>query len=201
MGVPKIIGENLAAHRVETRRRVLVAFGDLLTERGYDAVRLADVATRAGIGRTAIYNHFADKEAILLAFAMDETQQYVDAIRGALGEAEGPVQKLRTYVRMHVALSREMHMGLGPQLYSVLSRDALLHMREHVIVVEDLLRRVLSDGMDEGAFVVDDLRATTALVLACLQGRQVTHGEGPERDSAVAVTERFVLRAVGVRGA
>ncbi len=197
--MPKIIGENLAAHRLETRRRVLDAFGELLTERGYDAVRLADVATRAGIGRTAIYNHFADKEGILLACAMDETQQYVDAIRGALAEAEGPVAKLRTYVRMHVALSREMHMGLGPQLYSVLSRDALLHMREHVLVVEDLLRGVLADGMEEGAFVVDDLRATTALVLACLQGRQVTHGEGPERDSAVAVTERFVLRAVGAR--
>ncbi|MFD1825589.1 MULTISPECIES: TetR/AcrR family transcriptional regulator [Mumia] len=199
--MPKIIGENLAAHRIETRRRVLVAFGELLTERGYDAVRLADVASRAEIGRTAIYNHFADKEAILLAFAMEETHQYVEAIRGALAEADGPVEELRTYVRMHVALSREMHMGLGPQLYSVLSRDALLHMREHVIVVEDLLRCVLSDGMEQGAFVVDDLRATTALVLACLQGRQVTHGEGTERDSAVAVTERFVLRAVGAREA
>ena len=84
--------------------------------------------------------------------------------------------------------------GAGQPLYL----DARRPVQQRV---EDLLRRVLSDGMDEGAFVVDDLRATTALVLACLQGRQVTHGEGPERDSAVAVTERFVLRAVGVRGA
>ncbi|MBW9209165.1 TetR/AcrR family transcriptional regulator [Mumia sp. zg.B21] len=196
--MPKIIGESLAEHRVETRRRVLSAFGDLLTERGYDAVRLADVATRAEIGRTAIYNHFADKEAVLLAFAMEETERYVGAIRSALEDVADPVGRLRTYVRMHVALSREMHMGLGPQLYSVLSRDALLHMREHVIVVEDLLRDVLEDGMAQGAFVVDDLRATTGLVLACLQSRQVTHPEASERDAAVAVTERFVLRAVGV---
>ncbi|KAA1422408.1 TetR/AcrR family transcriptional regulator [Mumia zhuanghuii] len=195
--MPKIIGDSLAEHRAETRRRLLSAFGDLLTERGYDAVRLADVATRADIGRTAIYNHFADKEAVLLAFAMDETQRYVDAIREALAEVDGPVERLQTYVRMHVALSREMHMGLGPQLYSLLSRDALLHMREHVVVVETLLRDVLEDGMKQGAFAVDDLRATTALVLACLQSRQVTHPEAADRDTAVAVTERFVLRAVG----
>lgn len=197
--MPKIIGESLAEHRVETRRRVLTAFGELLTERGYDATRLVDLAHRAGIGRTVIYNHFADKEAVLLAFATDETQRYVDAIREALAEVEGPVDQLRTYVRMHVTLSREMHMGLGPQLYSMLSRDALLHMRAHVVVVEDLLSDVLQQGRDEGAFVVDDLRATTALVLACVQGRQVTHPEAAaERDAALEVTERFVLRAVGV---
>ncbi|KHL14560.1 AcrR family transcriptional regulator [Mumia flava] len=197
--MPKIIGENLAQHRAATRRRLLDAFGALLAERGYDQIRLSDVAARAGVGRTAVYNHVADKEALALEFAMDETQRYVDAVEQALSQADGPVDQLRTYVRMHFALSRDLHTGLGPRLASFLSPEALGQMREHVVLVEELLARVLAGGRDLGTFEIDDLRLTTGLVIACLQGRQVPDADGPEREAAVEMTERFVLRAVGVQ--
>jgi AcrR family transcriptional regulator len=49
------------------RTRLMAAFTELLAERGYAAVRIGDLATRAGVSRAAFYEHFADREACLLA--------------------------------------------------------------------------------------------------------------------------------------
>lgn len=48
-----------------TRDRLLAAAADACVEVGFEAVTLADVAARAGVTATAVYNHFADKGELL----------------------------------------------------------------------------------------------------------------------------------------
>ena len=50
---------------------------------------MADLASEAGIGRTAIYNHFADKDAVVVAFASAETNRYLARLNGALQLSRG----------------------------------------------------------------------------------------------------------------
>jgi AcrR family transcriptional regulator len=53
---------------VEERRALLVeAAGRLFGERGYDATRLEDVATAAGVTKPILYRHFDSKQALYLA--------------------------------------------------------------------------------------------------------------------------------------
>jgi AcrR family transcriptional regulator len=70
--VPKIIGKSLSEHREQVRARVFDVLRHQLYERGFDAITLASVAAEAKLGRTAIYNHFPDKESLLVAFVEDE---------------------------------------------------------------------------------------------------------------------------------
>lgn len=49
------------------RDRLVAAFTVLLAERGYAAVTIAALAERAAVSRGAFYEHFADKEACMLA--------------------------------------------------------------------------------------------------------------------------------------
>jgi AcrR family transcriptional regulator len=49
------------------RLRLLAAFTELLAEGGYAAVTIGELARRAGVSRAAFYEHFAGKEACLLA--------------------------------------------------------------------------------------------------------------------------------------
>ncbi|MFY0408766.1 TetR/AcrR family transcriptional regulator [Solicola sp. PLA-1-18] len=195
--MPRITGGSLEAHRAQVRERVFEAFAALVAERGYDAVTLADIASRAGVGRTSLYNHFADKESVVVAFATKETRRYVAELEAALLVATSSTEALRIYVRQHVALSDRFHLGLGPELYALLSRPALTTIREHVVVVERVLRRILAEGVASGELVQQDLTTSVALVHACLQGRSVPAEAGPDRDAAVTATEEFVLRAVG----
>lgn len=194
--MPKIIGASLHEHRERTRERLFAALTELMAERGFDAISLADIAAAAGIGRTAVYNHFADKESLLLGFIAHETAQYVGALEEALAGVDDPVEQLRTYVRQQNQLARVFHLAPGPDLRTVLSRGTQQRLREHVVGVEGILQRILVAGIDAGVFPAQDIRTTVPLVHACLSGRGVPD-DGPAREQAMRATETFVLRAVG----
>lgn len=49
-----------------TRQAILDAFGGLVFERRYDAIRTADLIAAAGVGRATFYEHFRGKEAVLV---------------------------------------------------------------------------------------------------------------------------------------
>jgi len=195
--MPKIIGGSLAEHREQTRHKLFTALSTLMTERGFDAISFADIAAAAGVGRTAVYNHFADKEALLLGFIEHETDQYVASLHRALEGVDDPVEKLRTYVRAQLNLKRVFHLAPGPDLRAVLSRTSQVHLRDHVRSVEGLLRSIIHEGVTHGDFPEQDVATTVVLVSGCLSGRQVPDRD-PERARAIDTTEEFVLRAVGV---
>ncbi|MFT4263492.1 MAG: TetR/AcrR family transcriptional regulator [Nocardioides sp.] len=188
--MPRIQAETLPEHRLLVFERVFGAFSALMGEQSYDAITMAQLAQRAGLGRTAIYHHFHDKEAVVVAFAGHETARYVARLSERLAVADTPSEQLRIYVRSHLDSGEEFHMGLGPQLYGVLPASSLGEIREHVAAVEQVLAEILVAGRDSGEFVVDDLEATMRLVHACLSPRHVP----PE------TIEAFVLRAVGAAG-
>jgi AcrR family transcriptional regulator len=193
--MPKIIGATLHEHREQTRRRLFAALAELMAERGFDAISLADIAAAAGIGRTAVYNHFADKETLLLGFIAHETAEYVTTLEAALAGVDDPVEQLRTYVRHQAEMTRTVHPVPGPDLRTVLSRATQARLREHVVGVEAVLRRILERGMATGVLPPQDVDTTVPLVHACLSGRGVP--DGPGHDRAVRAAETFVLRAVG----
>ena len=194
--MPKIIGGSLHEHRAQTRQKLFAALSNLMMDRGFDAISLADIAAAAGVGRTAVYNHFPDKEALLLGFITHETEQYVSTLERALEDVDDPVEQLRTYIRQQAQLTRVFHLAPGPDLRTVLSRSTRQRLREHAELVEAILRRIVRSGIDVGEFPEQDIDTTVQLVNACLSGRLMPD-EPAARDQAVAATEAFVLRAVG----
>lgn len=149
--MPKIIGGSLHEHREQTRLKLFGALSRLMAERGFDAITLADIAQAAGVGRTAVYNHFADKESMLVGFIMHETAQYVAALEAELAGVDDPTDQLRAYVRAQCVLKRDYHLAPGPDLRSVLSRSTQQRVREHVVMVEAMLRRILAAGIESAS--------------------------------------------------
>lgn len=49
-----------------TRRQLRESLLSLIVEKGYDAVTVEDITTRADLGRTTFYLHYRDKEELLL---------------------------------------------------------------------------------------------------------------------------------------
>jgi AcrR family transcriptional regulator len=193
--MPKIIGGSLREHREQTRRRLFDALSALLAERGFDQITLADIAATAGVGRTAVYNHFADKEALLVAFIADETAQYAEGIQRQLDQIADPVAQLRHYVRAQVLLRHEHNMP-STDLRALVSRPTQARLHDHVVAFEAVLRDLLRRGIDTGVFPEQDLATTVPLINACLSGRTPT-GDAATRERTLAQTEQFVLRAVG----
>jgi AcrR family transcriptional regulator len=68
------------------RARLTTAITELLAEGGYAAVTIGQLAERARVSRRAFYEHFADKEACLLAAYDDFATKLVGAMTAELGE-------------------------------------------------------------------------------------------------------------------
>ncbi|TDZ99362.1 TetR/AcrR family transcriptional regulator [Mycobacteroides salmoniphilum] len=185
--MPRISASSVEEHREQVHRRVFEAFAGLMAEQSFDAITMAKLAAAAGIGRTAIYHHFADKDAVIVEFASHETSRYLDGLHAALADIGDPAQRLRIYIRHQLETGQQFHMGLGSQLYGALSRDASVAIRDHVVAVEKVLREILTDGVAAEVFVVEDQSATVSLIHACLAPRHLPN----------AAIERFVLRALG----
>ena len=66
------------------RGQVLAVAVGLFNEQGYDATSVADLASRLGLTKSALYHHFDSKEQ-LLALALDEA---LDGLEGALETPE-----------------------------------------------------------------------------------------------------------------
>lgn len=75
----------------ETRARILDAALTLMAERGYDAVKIDDIAARADVANATFFLHFPTKSALITAF----TEQVSDKIAARLqGFDIGAVEKL-----------------------------------------------------------------------------------------------------------
>ena len=59
-----------------TRQALLDAFRQLLEEKGYRSITVAEITKRADVGRSSFYRHFEDKRGILLALHSDAYRQW-----------------------------------------------------------------------------------------------------------------------------
>lgn len=186
--MPKISAPSVEEHREQLQSRVFEAFATLMAEHSFDAITMAKLAAAADIGRTAIYHHFADKDAVVVAFASHETSRYIAGLRAGLAGVGDPGDRLTIYIRHQLNAGEQFHMGLGPQLYGALSHDTRRAIREHVVAIENVLQEILTDGVASGQFLIEDQAATMSLIHACLAPRGLP----------TATIERFVLRALGI---
>ena len=195
--MPKILGESLEAHRREVRSRVFDVLRAQLYERGFDAITLAGVASAAGVGRTALYNHFPDKESLLVAFVEDEAARYVTRLTEAVEAHADPVDQLATFVRLQLRVLAEYHMPPGTALASALAPAAYRRISAHADPITDRLRAILAGGVDLGRWPAEDPDVLIPMITAALGNRTLVDGPADQLEDVVEAAVRFVLRAVG----
>ena len=118
--MPKIIGDSLADHRELTRNRLFDALASLLAEQPFDSISMSQIASRAKVGRTAVYNHFPDKEVLLLEFMRRVTVQFSQKLQEALDQVDDPLAQLHDHAtiistRLLEILARCMETGAIPR--------------------------------------------------------------------------------------
>ncbi|HEY5958875.1 MAG TPA: TetR/AcrR family transcriptional regulator [Polyangiaceae bacterium] len=90
-----------------TRQQLRDALIHLILERGWDAISVQDICTRADVGRSTFYVHFADKEELLLT-GLDDLHQGLDQQRSegtnSFAFLEGLVEHARDKARLLRAL-------------------------------------------------------------------------------------------------
>ncbi|WP_026460654.1 TetR/AcrR family transcriptional regulator [Schaalia suimastitidis] len=198
--MPKILGQSLSAHRELTRTRLFAALQELMSEKPFDAITMSMIAARAKVGRTAVYNHFADKEVLLLAFMEQTTTEFTQFLKSELAEYTDPVDQLMMYVRAHLEMTDRYHLTAGINLREHVSDNNSQRLHHHADMVGAMLRTIVTQGVDSGRLPQQDVNMSIPLVHAALAGQRLPSTPSA-RMAAIHAVQIFVLRGLGVADA
>ena len=194
--MPKIIGESLASHRELTRARLFEALGTLMGEQSFESITMSQIAERAGVGRTAVYNHFADKEVLLLAYMREVTTEFARVLTRCLEAEPDTLMRLRIYIRSHLQMIGRYHVKAGMGLRRHMSGRGASHLHDHAGLVGEVLIGILDEAMDRGLIAEQNTLGAVHLIHATLQGQRLPK-DPVHRESALVLVETFILRGLG----
>jgi AcrR family transcriptional regulator len=195
-------GAILTRSAATQRGRLLVACALVVAEKGYAGATVSDVVSRAGVSRTAFYEHFAGKEECLLeayraaiAIALERMAQAAAqaASEGWRAALAAGVESFFATIREHPAIARATYVefaAAGPR-----ALDARREGNESFAMqIESLARSVrdLDPEMPEA-----DPRLIRLLVSGMdLQLAYALNGDRPRELESLAEVAREALAAI-----
>jgi len=89
------------------RGRILWALASCMSEKGFQATTISDIARAARVSKTVVYAHFRDKEECLLELYTRSTDHVLETVRRTQDEARAAGlpwrERLRSVVRAYLA--------------------------------------------------------------------------------------------------
>ncbi|MCK0090158.1 TetR/AcrR family transcriptional regulator [Rhodococcus sp. F64268] len=197
IAMPKLTGgATVAEHKAATREAMLDAFAVEFHENGWEGVKLQTIAEKAGVARTAVYNYFPDKTALLMSWSEREMTRFIALAQRELEDRADPLDRLQVLIKL-VLIEFSLQRGVGESVASALSPKDREQFVTHIAPLVELVEALLRDGMDHGVFEESDPTDTGRLVMACLETQRSVLIAGGRPDEAVARTLPFILRALG----
>lgn len=88
------INERRERERLAVREQILNAARELFAERGYEAVTMREIGKRIEYSATALYNHFADKEALVRELCRRDFADFAQRFLAAVVGSKSPVESV-----------------------------------------------------------------------------------------------------------
>jgi len=187
------------ARAFDTREVIFEAAARLLEERDLSALTTNAIAARAGISIGTLYDHFPNKEAILVSMARRQLERDEEAVLEAISREPTPgVSRARQAVRTLIAL----HLARPKVRRSIMSAHAAHGLGgEGTDVVRRATERILAwraeadrPYMDETAMFVAT-RAVVGLLRAAFEESAPLLGTPQFEDELTAMAEGCFRRA------
>jgi AcrR family transcriptional regulator len=145
---------------------------DVLTDRGYEHTRFADVSAASGVAISTLQNYFGSREDMLVEALRHATDQEMAALEATAAAEHVPWERLVALIDRSLGSPRRTQQMLVEFWRSAMRDEEL---REHSVEVQaryrEPFRRAVTDGRDRGVFELthspDDV---TDFVLAALAG-------------------------------
>lgn len=152
------------------REQILDAAASLFAEKGFYAATVEGIASRAGIGKSTVYEYFSSKDHIFQETLKEGLESYMEAMKGrlkqpcsvrdvltAIGTAHFNFIKERTHIARILA---DEYNSQSPW-----AKELLLQLRERRI---SMFSSLLSQGIELGEFRRMDPRTGAEVFLGVL---------------------------------
>jgi AcrR family transcriptional regulator len=183
------MSESVRIRDPDRRERILRAAAELVAERGFHAVSMADIGGAAGIVGSGVYRHFDSKSAVLLALLDEAIGRLLRHAAAAVGSGRPDGEALEELVRGHVSFAVEESPLVRLWLREVhtmpdADQRRLRHLQRRY--VEDWVRtlRGLRPELPDA-----DARARVHVAIGAIQSATTWPANVPREDLAALLTE------------
>ncbi|HEX4207692.1 MAG TPA: TetR/AcrR family transcriptional regulator [Ktedonobacteraceae bacterium] len=188
--------KSATTHRGEDRAHALVlAAYHCIVEKGFEGLRLREVASQVGMDHATLHHYFPTKEALVQAVVLYVTQRLAQIAAVTEGS---PVDRLRSHLHL-----LKVQMQEEPALFIALSEIGLRTQRDPAIRatgqqrIEEwhaFLVGILQEGIDLGDWPQDlDAEAVASAIIALVQSVRPNVGLLPSRgEQAMKQLERWL---------
>jgi len=181
----------------DRRAAILEAALDVFSERGFSEASLDDVATRGGISKALIYEHFESKRELQVVLLDTYMHELIEAVVSAIAEVDTDEERLRAGIESFLVYASER-----PPVLRLLTRnvsdpvagETIDRLREEAALA---IASIMAQNPPELRPGDPDLETTVAIVahlmaggIQFLAGWWIDHPEVPR--------ERVVELAMGV---
>ncbi|WP_031470113.1 TetR/AcrR family transcriptional regulator [Sciscionella sediminilitoris] len=163
-------------NRAEREKRVIEAASAAIGELGLSAVRVSDIAERAGMTTGHVTYYFPSKSDLLMLAIRLSEEALIERAKATLAAIEDPWNRLDHLIGISVA---KEHGDPGWLLWFQVWADAATNERVAEVHNEldarwrDVLREVLDYGRTKGTFRFTDLDETATLLSSALDGLSI----------------------------
>src|SRR5262245_28648720 len=118
------------------REEILEAARALLSEKGYVAMSMDELAAQVGISKPTLYSHFSTKDDIVVKTVVREMERFIALIESD-GNGQSPLERLmivmRKFIKLHAEKDRMEPQSWTPELFQLLcSREEALSCMRRV---------------------------------------------------------------------
>ncbi len=188
--------------REQREKEILQVTRQIMTEKGYPALNMDDVAEGVGISKPTLYQHFSTKEALIVSvIAMQYEEFEADLIQHpelpALQELE---RVLRNMLERRFS-GKSIHPHLHPELIAMIhDNETLTAYRERVM---KSFYALIDRAKEEGNVTSDVPTPLIARMMFCLQGVLLdptnSHKKIEKENLEMAISQAITLLMNGIR--
>ena len=186
------------------RAQMALCAAEAIAELGYAEASMAEIARRAGVAKSVVSYHFADKEELMGEVLRTALATYAEFMKPRMAVAATAFDKLRAYVTGtagYIVEHRSLHLAVIEIAFNATSADgrplvATMPLRAPEPSVEEILRA----GQRDGEFREFDVDVVGGVVRSAVTHAMVMRLRGdPGTDIGAFAEELVRLFDLGVR--
>ena len=153
-----------------TRNEILLAAAQIISQKGYHATSMSDIAKAVNLQKASLYHHVNSKQEILLSLLDEALDLVFTKIRVILDEPIAVDEKLRLAIHTYLQTLIDQHDLAAVLLLEHRSLNEEFRIRHFPRRdrFEELWRKLLRMGVEEGIFIIDDVHMATRALLGLM---------------------------------
>jgi len=166
------MARTIGADGRKTTQRILDESLPLIAKLGYSAVSMRMIAGAVGVNVGALYNHFPNKQNILVHLMTDHMNALLAGWNNVDTTGLTPAQRMDHFVRFHIAFNIPRADAVFLSFMELRSLEPENHkvIEELRSQYENIVATIIRDGVNAHEFHVADNHVATMSVLGSLVG-------------------------------